>query len=125
VMVGRYETPAHLYPASLVADDDGGDAGELVIPEDLTAHSDEELAALSEAAEAAFDGLTADEDIDAADLQAITALADSIEGIRAEIGNRETAAAERAEAVAAQRARVHGDPEASTDGDEAGDGEGS
>lgn len=93
------------------------------LPEDLTALSDEELAALSERAVAAFDGIYAAEGGPrVSDVARATALADAIARLDGEQGRR-TEEAEAAQAQLADlRARVHGDPAAhDPDG---GDGDG-
>lgn len=129
------ETPAHLYPAALVADGDGGDAPEFVLPDDLTALAagfaeDGTLAGgalgdlLTEALaafDAVMDSTPATPEESAARLAALTDLADAVDAIRAEGTSRVEAATAEAETLAALGDRVH--PTASDEGDESG-GEG-
>lgn len=127
----RYETPNHLYPSALVADEDGGDAPEFVLPEDLTALSAEyddggnltggELHDLETQAVNAFDAIRAG-DMNADDLANLAQLADAVDAIRTESTRRVTEAAEHAAQAAALADRVH--PAASAEGDEPGDGDG-
>lgn len=96
--------------AFLVAYDEQTPPSDLVIPEDLTALSDDDLSALTEQAEAAFNDLYADgADLSADDLDALTGLADGIDALHAEQGTRAAAAQERADAAAALAARVRGE----------------
>jgi hypothetical protein len=137
-----YETPAHLYPHALVADETGGaddaagggDADEFVMPEDITGLSaefddegvlvDGELHDLLTQARAAFDRITGqDGGVDAAGLAAATAVAEHIESIAGDAARRVTEAATVAEAVADLQARVNGET-AETDADADGDGDG-
>lgn len=119
-----YETPAHLYPSALVADEDAGDAPEFVLPADLTAAevSDDDLATLEAQAVQAFD------DIYEGNVEGGTAtlatLADAIDLVRAEAERRMTAAAEDAAQAATLAGRVHGEPAAESEGEGEGEPEG-
>lgn len=80
---------------------------EFVIPEDLSALSDEELSALHEQAVSHFDGLYGDgTGLTAEDVSALGTLTEGIETISAEVTARQAAAAERAAAAAELAARV-------------------
>lgn len=128
-----YETPAYLYPSALVADGDGGDAPEFVLPEDLTAaevtaeYDDEgnlvggTLHELETQAVEAFDAIRAG-DMNAEDLEHLAQLADAVDAIRAESTRRLAAAGEAAAQAQALADRVH--PAASAEGDGDGEGEG-
>lgn len=115
-----HETPDHLYPSALVADGDGGDAEEFVLPTDLTALTAEfdddgnltggELRDLLDQAIAAFDAIH-DAGVDTDSLGDLTTLAESIEAIRGEETRRSEERREQAEAAAALRDRVHASPE--------------
>lgn len=98
------------------------DDGQLLFPEDLSGLKDDELASLEERGTARADQLADDPNIDAAGLQELTELADSIERVRTEKGARAEAAAAIREGVAAQKARVHatadGGEDDEVDGDE-------
>jgi len=93
------------------------DEGQLLFPEDLSGLSDDELASLEERGTSRADQLADDPNIDGTGLQELTDLADNIERVRTEKTGRATAAAERLAAVAAQKARIHAQPDE-------GDGEG-
>ena len=81
---------------------------DLVIPEDLTALSDEDLNALHEQAVAAFDGVYGEgSDLSEEDLATLSGLTEGIEAISAEQATREQARAERAEQAAELAARAH------------------
>lgn len=83
---------------------------ELVIPEDLSALSDEDLAALATQAREAFDAAYGEgQDLSDEVYQALAGLTEGIEALQAEIGTRAAAATERAEAAAALAARVRTD----------------
>lgn len=91
----------------------------LVIPEDLTALSDEELEGLRSQAQDAFAALYGDgEDLTTEDLQALESLTEGIEALSAEHATREAAAAERRETAAALAARVNPDFAAEDESDE-------
>lgn len=117
------------------------EATDLVIPEGdaLAEMSEDDLAALLDQAQTAFDALYDRDDLSADDLSAMNDLAAGIEAIRGENERRETERAEARAAADEMRARVHGADEtdgadASTQGDdgetddnadgEDGDGEG-
>lgn len=79
----------------------------LVIPEDLTTLSDEEIEALHTNAVEAFTSIYGDgTGLTAETLEALSALTEGVEAIAAEIGTREAAAQERAELAAQLAARV-------------------
>lgn len=82
---------------------------EFVLPEDLTAESDERLAEIMAEAVTAFDAVR-DGPLDETAIAALTGLADAIDAIRAETGRREQAAEQAREAAEALAARVHGEP---------------
>lgn len=89
---------------------------ELVIPEDLTALSDEDLAALATQAREAFDAAYGDgQGLTDTVYQALASLTDGIEALQTEIDARATAAAERADAAAALAARVRPAEEAAAE----------
>lgn len=102
----------------------------LVIPEDLTALTDEEVATLAARSNEAFDALYGDGSATLSD-EDMTALADlttGIEALAAEQARRDDAQTERREAAAALAARVHlstdtaePDPDAEPDEDEGDD----
>lgn len=96
----------------------------LVIPEDLTELSNEDLTSLSERARAAFAALfgTDGSDLSSEDFATLEGLTEGIEALDAEQATRDAAAAERAEQAAALAARIGAVPEASTD-DPADDGD--
>lgn len=110
-------------PVAFVTDYAEQTPDSLVIPEDLTTLSDEDLTALAEQAQSAFNDLYGDgSDLTPADLEALTALTEGIEVLQTEQGTRDEAAAERAEAAAALAARVRpSEPE--TPATAGGDGE--
>lgn len=80
----------------------------LVIPEDLGELSAEDLAALHTQATEAFEAVyqNGEADLTEDDLATLRALTEGIESLNTEIGQRETAAAERREAAAALAATV-------------------
>lgn len=89
------------------AQQDDGAEDSLVIPEDLSALTDEELAELHTRASEAFAGLFGDgQDLSADDLTALEGLTEGIEALNAEQGVRAAAAQERADAAAALAARI-------------------
>lgn len=82
-------------------------AEELVIPEDLSTLSDEDLAALADRAREAFDAAYGDgSGLTDEQLEVLASLTDGIEALQAEASAREAAAAERADTAAALAARV-------------------
>lgn len=91
----------------------------LVIPEDLTTLSTEELSDLSARADEAFDGLYGDgsEPLSDEDFAALSDLTTGIEALAVESARREEVAAERREQAAALAVRVRGDLSADTDTD--------
>jgi len=99
--------------------DDAGD--EFVIPEDLSALTDEELTTLHEAAVGHFDELFNDgQNLSNDDLAALASLTEGIETLVAELDKRQVAAAERADLAAALAARAHPDQQDNVpDGEEA------
>ncbi len=115
--------------------DDQSGSDELVIPEDLSTLSDEDLAALATQAREAFDAAYGDgQNLSDEVYQALASLTEGIEALQAETDSRASAAAERAEAAAALAARVRpaenadaGDADAEGDADaadaEEGDGD--
>lgn len=89
-------------------EDQSGD--ELVIPEDLTALSDEELAELSATARQAFDDAFGDgTGLDDAAYTALAELTQGIERLTAEAGSRAEATAQRDAAAAELASRVRGE----------------
>lgn len=93
---------------------------EFVIPEDLSALTDDELTTLHGQAVENFDTLyNGGEGLTDADLTALGALTEGIESLSAEVGRREAAAADRADAAAALASRAH--PAASNDDPDKGD----
>ena len=104
-------------------DDQSNSNDELVIPEDLSTLSDEELAALTTQAREAFDAAYGDgTGLTDEAFTALAGLTEGIEALQAEATTREAAASERAEAAAALAARVR--PAEDADAEEApADGE--
>lgn len=95
---------------------------EFVIPEDLTALSDEDLTTLHGQAVENFDTLYGDgQALSDADLTALGALTEGIESLSAEVSRREAAAADRADAAAALAERAHPAAEAPEVPDEQAD----
>lgn len=95
---------------------------EFELPEDLSGLSDEELAALLETAESAFDGMR-DSELSTEAIVALGDLADAIDTIREEQASR-TAEGERLQAEAdALAARVHGEAPAAEGETPAAEGE--
>lgn len=91
---------------------------DLVIPEDLTTLSDEELQALVVQANEAFQAIYGDgTGLSAEDLASLESLTEGIEALAAEDGTRQAAEQERADAAAALAARIAppADPEAEAD----------
>lgn len=87
--------------ATSYAADESADE-QIVVPEDLSTLTDEELSALSERAETAFDSLYGDgtADLSAEDLEALRGLGAAIQRLNEEAGTREAAVeARRAEAA--------------------------
>ena len=81
---------------------------EFSVPGDLTGLSVEELQSLSDQATALFDGTYGDgQDLSAEDMTALEALAQGKDNLLQELGVREAASAERAEAAAALASKVH------------------
>lgn len=80
----------------------------LVIPEDLTTLSDEDLATLTTQAAEAFSAIFQDgaADLSADDLDTLSSLTEGIEALNAQTAEREGAAQERRDAAAALAARV-------------------
>lgn len=107
-------------------DQSGTDADTLVIPEDLTTLSDQELADLSAQANEAFAAIYQDGTVDfsAEDLAAMAALTEGIEALSAQTDERTAAAESRRAEAAALAARV-APPEdgAGENGAEEGEGE--
>ena len=93
----------------------------LEIPEDLTALSDEDLAALATHATEAFNTLYdgGNADLSEADLEALSAIAEGLQALQAETATRGEAAAERAQRAAELAATITPEAEA----DEAGTGD--
>lgn len=80
---------------------------EFIIPDDLTAVSDEELASLHEQALANFDQMYGDGvGLSDEDFQVLSDLTEGIERLTGELSSREAAATERAEAAAELAARI-------------------
>lgn len=94
---------------------------ELVIPEDLTELSDEDLAELHEQAVGTFNDLYDDGNVSAEDLDQLRELADSISRLREERDSRAAEQAERAEQAREIAAQVN--PAEEPEADEDGDGE--
>lgn len=88
------------------------DQQDLVIPEDLTALSDEDLAALATQATEAFNALYqgGEADLSEADLTTLQALADGITALQADQATRDSAASERAGRAAELAAQVTPEP---------------
>lgn len=97
---------------------DEAETEELVIPEDLSTLSDEELVELRGRAVEAFNALYQNGEASLAteDLEALQGLTEGIETLSAEVGTREAAVAERSAAAAELAARIGGND--SADGDE-------
>lgn len=92
--------------------------GDLVIPEDLTTLSDEDLASLTTQAREAFDAGYGDgQNLSADTIAALATLTVGIEALQAETTTRAEAASERDEAAAALAARVRGDEAPAADAD--------
>ena len=87
----------------------------VVIPADLSTLTDAELSKLATDATKEFDAKSDDENLDAAGLAALSALADNIDRVTAETTTRAETAAELATQRDALRNRVH-PPEAGEDG---------
>lgn len=84
-----------------------GDA-DFIIPEDLSALTDEELSSLHTEAVNHFDAVyNGGEGLSDADLAALASLTEGIEAIQAETSSRQTAAAERAQQANELATRVH------------------
>lgn len=100
-------------------DENGG----IKIPADLSTLTDDELTSLRENAENEFDSLTSGDEIDAAALAKATELAQDIERVRAEGGERKAATAQRAADLKALRDRIQTQPDGddSDSGDDAAD----
>lgn len=104
-----------------------GDEGPVVVPEDLSdrdAHPDDELQGFEDALVAEFDALL---DAGSTDVAQMTAIADSLERVRAEKATRAEADELAAEQIAELNNRIHpADPEATDDpgGGEGTEGEG-
>lgn len=103
------------------------DENTIVIPEDLTELSDEDLdesvdGSLASRAVAAFDALLETEPDDAESITALNELAAAIETLRGELQNREQVREEAREQAAALRSRIHGTDE--EEGAAANDAEG-
>ena len=104
--------------------DDQSGSDELVIPEDLSTLSDEELAALATQAREAFDAAYGDgQGLSDETYQALASLTEGIEALQAETDSRASAAAERAEAAAALAARVRPAETLASEGDADADAE--
>ena len=73
------------------------------VPQDLTTVTDEDLSATLEALIAEFDAL---HDAGSTDIALLTEIADAVEGVQVEIGQRAEAAAQAAEQIAALTERV-------------------
>lgn len=113
---------AHLARLAVAFDDASTEPGEFVIPEDLSALSDEELAALHTQAAEHFDALYGDgTGLTDEDFQALEVLTAGIETLLAELDTRSEAAREREAAAAALAARVR--PRSQDGTDEAADDE--
>ena len=110
-------------------EEQGSEGEDLVIPEDLSTLSDEDLQALVAQANDAFQALYGDgTGLSADDLASLEALTEGIEALQAETGTREAAAQERSDAAAALAARVNpqgnADEGDETEGDEGDEPEG-
>lgn len=133
----RLSTLADLLRFNERTDDNEPDpVEEIEVPEDLQAISDEELEQLRVSLVAAFDAAYDENPATSAEVAQLTRLGDAVEACDAEKVRRDEERAEAREEAARQRARVHGDPEASdgdgaetddesdeTDDDDTGDGE--
>jgi len=102
------------------------DEAALVIPEDLTTLSDEELATLHESAVTSFDSVyDGGQDLSDEDLATLSSLTEGIESLVAETARRATLAAERTAQAAELAGRVHlatgDDGDAQTIGDGTGE----
>jgi len=107
------------------------DDAALVIPEDLTTLSDEELATLHESAVTSFDSVyDGGQDLSDEDLTTLASLTEGIESLVAETARRATLAAERTAQAAELAGRVHlatgddGDAQTIGDGEGSGDDDG-
>lgn len=114
--------------ATAAGEDTGAAAGgdEFVVPEDLSALSDEELGALREQALAHFDTIYGDgSGLSAEDLDTLASLTDAIDAMNAETAARAEAASQREAAAAELAARVRPEAAAAAEtADEAGDDDG-
>lgn len=108
-------TQPQLHPIGLYADQSEEEPSEdFVIPEDLSALTDEELTELHGNAVETFNTLYGDgEGLSDSDLETLTALTSGIEGLQTEVGTRSEASSARSEQAAALAARVQ--PEDSTE----------
>jgi hypothetical protein len=100
--------PTRSFVSRLVEYAAAEDDAEFVIPEDLSALSDEELSTLHEEAVGHFDALFNDgQNLSDTDLVALSTLTEGIETLVGELDRRASAAGERADAAAALAARAH------------------
>lgn len=103
--ISRRSRPTHLSRLTAYAEQNDDD---LLIPEDLTVLSDEELSTLQTSAAEAFDALYGDgSTLSDEDVTALAALTEGIEALAAEAERRAEAATARSDAAAALAARVH------------------
>lgn len=116
VLVGRTWLFADGTRLPVVAGADGDDT--VIVPEDLSTATDDELAALEAQLVAAFDSHL---DEGSTDLAAMTEIAEALDRVRSESAQREQAAAEAQEQIAALRARVHSGGDEGEGGDDGGD----
>ncbi len=99
---------------------DQSESDELVIPENLSELSREDLDALADQATAAFEGIYGDgTGLSSEDLDTLGELAESVDSLRAEQAVRDEADAERSAAAAELAARVRPELSADVDSDEA------
>lgn len=125
--IARRRRPSLVSLATAYADQSADDT--LTIPEDLTALSDEDLAALATRAGEAFDGLYGDgtADLSTDDLATLASLTEGIEALAAEQATRESAAQERrdqAAALAARRQSLASEGTADEDAEDGAEGDG-
>lgn len=123
-----HATERHIHTGARFLTDfaEQSESDELIIPEDLSTLSREDLDALADQATAAFEGVYGDgTDLSVEDMDTLAELAESVEALRSEQGVRDEADAERAAQAAELAARVRPETELSgdteTDGDEDAD----
>lgn len=119
----RTRSPLTFLTAYAEQADEVGGENSLVIPEDLTALSDEELGTLHTDANEAFAALYNGGQVSPDDLETLAALTDGIEALQTETERREAAAAERSEQAAALAARIQFSTEEPVDPDAGEDDE--